>query len=89
LPAFFRNGIGYHKREDIEAAFKTGCCLHNMILLFDGMADSHDKEWENVDWSELDPDGEEDGDANESDDAGDESYRNDRSNGTDVELPIC
>ena len=60
-----------------------------MILLFDGMADSHDKEWENVDWSELDPDGEEDGDANESDDAGDESYRNDRSNGTDVELPIC
>ena len=30
---FFRNGISYHDKDEIEQAFKTCCCLNNMILI--------------------------------------------------------
>ena len=53
---YFRNGIRYHSREVVEQAFKTACCLHNMLLLFDGLTGFNSKEWQNVDWNELDPD---------------------------------
>ena len=73
---FFRNGIGYHTREDIEAAFKTACTLHNMILLFDGLHTF--RGWENVDWTELDPEGDDvdDEDFEENDLPEDESLPN-------------
>ena len=76
---FIRNGIGYHNRDDIEAAFKTVCCLHNMILLFDGLAGSQYKLWEDVDWENLDPDGDDIED--------DVDFIADENNDDDVSLP--
>jgi hypothetical protein len=35
---FFRNAVSYGDPEIIDAAFKTACALHNMILDFDGKA---------------------------------------------------
>jgi hypothetical protein len=57
---FFRNPISYRDPLMIEQAFKTACCLHNMILLFDEGANGHAKEWEAVDWETLDPEGDDD-----------------------------
>ena len=54
---FFRNAISYRFPIMIEQAFKTACCLHNMILLFDQGVHGQAKEWESVNWENLDPDG--------------------------------
>ena len=52
---FFRNGISYKDPKMIEHAFKTCCCLHNMILLFDQGSNGGIHEWETVNWETLDP----------------------------------
>jgi hypothetical protein len=54
---FFRNGISYHDPDLIEAAFKTICCLNNMILLSDQVTGINTQQWEDVNWETLDPDG--------------------------------
>jgi hypothetical protein len=59
---FFRNGVAYHSRTDIEKAFKTACVLNNMVLLFDGLSGFNSKVWENVEWDSLDPEGTDDND---------------------------
>ena len=54
---FFRNGISYHDVNVIEAAFKTVCCLNNMILLSDQITGINTRIWEDVNWESIDPDG--------------------------------
>ena len=57
---YFRNGISYRCRDLIEQAFKTVACLHNMILMHDDITGISTQVWENIDWSELDPNGPDD-----------------------------
>ena len=53
---WLRNGICYHNSETLQAAFRTCCALHNMILLFDMGSGKFDTTWETVNWEHLDPD---------------------------------
>ena len=59
---FLRNGVVYHKAETLHHAFKTSCCLHNMILIYDGRASARERLWEQVDWESLDPDADDEDD---------------------------
>jgi Plant transposon protein len=54
---FLRDSVVYHNPETIQDAMKTCCCLHNMIMLFDGIDISG---WESVVWEHLEPDADED-----------------------------
>ena len=56
------NAIMYHKAIVIEHAFKTACCLHNMILIYDETVARLNKAWEDVQWENLDPDGDDEAD---------------------------
>jgi hypothetical protein len=58
----FMNPIHYHSKITIEHAFKTACCLHNMILIFDETIAKLNTDWENVRWENIHPDGDEDPD---------------------------
>lgn len=50
----FLNQVHFHSFFIIEAAWKTACILHNMMLMYNGV-DLLD--WErNIDWSTVDPD---------------------------------
>ena len=53
----FLNAICYHSTTTMEFAFKTACCLHNMILVYDETIHQLNVLWENVDWATLHPDG--------------------------------
>lgn len=54
----FRWLWGYNFSQDYEtitAGFKTACILHNIILEYDRAFHEEAARWENVDWSQVDP----------------------------------
>lgn len=78
---FLRNGVVYHSEHTVEAAMKTACILHNLLIIWDGRDIAS---WEDeVMWDHLDPD------LQEHDNAGavaedDDRDRSIRRNGTPV-----
>ena len=58
----FLQAIYFHSQITIEQAFKTACCLHNMILIYDQTIAKLNAEWENVRWENIHPDDDEEPD---------------------------